>query len=147
MMKENKINSKLKWCFSLSILAIIISVTSCIIIYSYLCSFYSYLNSGIIKDQIVVAKFESINTRFSDLYIWFGFFITILAGVLVLNWINAKNVAKKQAEEELKEIKDKFKNEFDTIIKRKIEIETSLQDSQNLLSTLKEEIKTILKKQ
>jgi len=146
-MKENKINSKLKWCFSLSILAIIISVTSCIIIYSYLCSFYSYLNSGIITDQIATARFESINTRFSDLYIWFGFFITILAGVLVLNWINAKNVAKKQAEEELKEIKDKFKSEFDTIVKRKIEVETSLQDSQNLLSTLKEEIKTILKKQ
>jgi len=105
------------------------------------------LNSGIITDQIATARFESINTRFSDLYIWFGFFITILAGVLVLNWINAKNVAKKQAEEELKEIKDKFKSEFDTIVKRKIEVETSLQDSQNLLSTLKEEIKTILKKQ
>ena len=76
MKEDKKNNCYLKWCFILSILAIIISIISCIVINFNIDSFNSYLSKGVIKDQVITANFETIKTRFSDLYIWFGFFIT-----------------------------------------------------------------------
>lgn len=44
--------------------------------------------------------------RFSDLFWFLGVFVSIFLALLVLNYINANNVARKQASEELEKMKE-----------------------------------------
>lgn len=98
-------NKYVGWLFFIAISAMLISVISLVIINIKINDLYSIHSCSLSKDAIQ-AKFDGIDTRFADLYIWVGFFITAMAGVLVLNWFHSKGVAKDEAERELKTLKD-----------------------------------------
>lgn len=135
-MKKEK--DKIKMSYVISISAIGISLVSLVIIYFKLNHFVDYINSSSISDKIIEAKLESINMRFTDLYIWIGFFISLLAGVLVLNWFNSKNVAKEQADKELSDIKSSFEKEFAYVEKVKFDIGIIKQDAETVLQLMNE---------
>lgn len=65
-----------------------------------------------IQNASLAQKIENVNTlyqnRFSDWYIFFGFFITLLIGAFVSVWYNAKREAKEQAEKEMELFKQNF---------------------------------------
>lgn len=70
--------------------------------------------------------------RFSDLFWFLGGFLTLLMAVLVFNYINANNVARKQASEEI----EKLKNTIDNIENKAIEVDRNI-------NLYKQELETI----
>ena len=128
-------NNRINWSIVISSLAMLVSITSVIIAYLKACSFLNYINGSPIAETVINAKFEAINTRFGDLYIWIGFFITLLIGVVILNWFNATNVAKSQAEKELSSLKKRFSD----LEKSANLLETKYQKHENLLDIIEDQ--------
>ena len=73
-------------------------------------------------------------------YIWFGFFVTIFIGILVLGFYKSKNEAKiearEQANQELKEMEDKLDSAENRISKLSQDI-TKLESKINTLKEMK----------
>ncbi|MBI3510213.1 MAG: hypothetical protein HY064_06085 [Bacteroidetes bacterium] len=68
------------------------------------------------KQNVALTKEnEKTSTRFSD-YQWsFQVFLSILFALLVVNWLSANRAARKQAKEELKEMKDEITTKISAI--------------------------------
>ena len=108
------------------------------------------LAKEIIKLQIqnaeTLQKIEAVNNlyqnRFTDLYVWIGIFLTLLAGIVFLNFNSSKRIAKDEAEKELEIMKTKFnealkemKTNFSELQE---ETKNGIQTVNNLIETLKQ---------
>ena len=97
----------------------------------------NHLSSKIVEVEKSIAEVKSdtdrvdeLNkTRFSDLYVWIGLFVTFVTGGFILVTINANNVAKKQAIEEL----EKLKNMIENLETKAIGLEAQLNEAETKL--------------
>jgi len=93
-------------------------------------------------------RYNEVNTRFADNQWWFLLFVALLAGAFTANWVNTRDVARKQAREEMKETKDDYIASFNgikdnamevlvQITKMKFDAEQQLKEFKNELEELK----------
>ena len=93
---------------------------------------YQVLNEKIIqleKDKIELTKeIDKVNNRVSDWYtnltIGSVIFIFFLGGLLTFQWINARSVARKQAKEEISELRSIIKE----LEKQSIDIQSKIEE-------------------
>jgi hypothetical protein len=119
--KQNKIIST--WALVMSILAILLCIATFLsfnFLHNVSCS---YIGD---KNDLLLEKFEGIKNRFTDLYIWLGFFVSLVIGAFVINVINSKNTAREQAREAFEEVHKKYKEDLDVIAKARLDAELEL---------------------
>lgn len=83
-----------------------------------------------VKLKSEIERVDELNkTRFNDLYIWIGILVALITGGFVLITINANNVAKKQAIEEL----EKLGKILEGLQTKAIDVEAQLNEAKNKL--------------
>ncbi|NCO53814.1 MAG: hypothetical protein COZ21_00115 [Bacteroidetes bacterium CG_4_10_14_3_um_filter_31_20] len=101
---------------------------------------YQTLNEKIIQIENaqtkIVKEIERVDCRITDWYtnlaIGSGIFILLLGGLIGFQWSNTSGIAKKEAEEELKDLKEKY----DTMDKLAKSLELRYQKHEKLLNAL-----------
>jgi len=106
----------------LATIAIIISIVSILICVLLLFSLHYCFSSNTHlhnEHAVLLEKIQGVNSRISDIYIWFGFFVTLIAGAFAISYVNANHIAKKQAVDEM----DRLQNIISKLENKALELE------------------------